>query len=148
MTPCLWFVDKAEAAAAFYVSVFPNSRILNVARNGGAVMMVSFELDGRPFTALNGRRTPGFTDAVSFMVDCPDQAEIDRIWDALTDGGAPGRCCWLTDRFGVSWQILPAALPTFMSGSDPAASGRAMAALMQMDKPDIAGLQAAYDGVA
>ena len=149
VTPCLWFHAEAEEAATFYVSVFPNATITHVMPSapGRPPVAVSFELDGRPFLALNGRRKPGFTDACSFMVQCETQAEIDRYWDALTrDGGAEGQCGWLTDRFGVSWQIVPGAMGTLLGGADAAASGRAMQAMLGMRKLDIAALERARAG--
>ena len=104
--PCLWFRHEAEEAATFYVSLFPNSRVAHVMRGGDAAIAVGFALDGAPFLALNGRPENGFTDASSFVITCADQAEIDRYWNALTaDGGSEGRCGWLRDRFGVSWQL-------------------------------------------
>jgi predicted 3-demethylubiquinone-9 3-methyltransferase (glyoxalase superfamily) len=151
--PFLWFDDQAEEAANFYVSVFPNSRITNVHRYGeggpgptGKVMTMNFELDGEPFTALNGGPHFKFTEAVSFMIDCADQAEVDHYWDRLCEGGQPSRCGWLKDRFGLSWQVVPRALPELISGADRAGAGRAMAAMMKMSKIEVDKLQAAYDG--
>jgi predicted 3-demethylubiquinone-9 3-methyltransferase (glyoxalase superfamily) len=151
--PFLWFDDQAEEAANFYISVFPNSRITNVHRYGeggpgpaGKVMTMDFELDGEPFTALNGGPHFKFTEAVSFMIDCADQAEVDHYWDRLCEGGQPSRCGWLKDRFGLSWQVVPRGLPELIGGADRAGAGRAMAAMMQMSKIEVDKLQAAYDG--
>jgi predicted 3-demethylubiquinone-9 3-methyltransferase (glyoxalase superfamily) len=152
ITPFLWFDHEAEEATAFYVSVFERSRILNTSHYGedgpgpaGGVMTVSFELDGQRFTALNGG--PGFphTQAVSFFVECETQAEIDRFWDAFSDGGEPLRCGWINDRFGVTWQIVPAMLFDVLGGEDEHKSQSAMQAMMGMKKLNIAELQAAYD---
>jgi predicted 3-demethylubiquinone-9 3-methyltransferase (glyoxalase superfamily) len=146
--PCLWFRAEAEEAATFYVSLFPNSRIAGVMRGapGDPAIAVDFELDGKPFLALNGRRERGFTDAHSFVVACETQAEIDRYWDALTRGGEEGQCGWLTDSYGVSWQIVPRAIGALLGGSDPEASGRAMRAMLGMRKLDIAALERARRG--
>lgn len=153
ITPFLWFDDQAEEAAQFYVSVFPNSKIGNVSRYGdagpgpkGSAMTVSFELDGQAFTALNGGPVFKFSEAISFFVNCESQAEVDHYWDALCEGGQPGQCAWLKDRFGVSWQIVPTALPRLIGGPDPVKANRAMQAMLKMTKIDIAKLQAAYDG--
>jgi predicted 3-demethylubiquinone-9 3-methyltransferase (glyoxalase superfamily) len=154
ITPFLWYDDQAEEAAALYVSVFPNSRITNVARYGpagpgqeGKAMTVSFELDGEAFIALNGGPYYRFTEAVSFSVSCRDQEEVDRYWEALTAGGGePGRCGWLKDRFGLSWQIVPEALPELIGGPDPEKSRRATEAMLKMARLDIAGLRRARDG--
>jgi predicted 3-demethylubiquinone-9 3-methyltransferase (glyoxalase superfamily) len=147
----LWFADEAKAAAEFYVSVFPNSKVTSVSRKGDPVdgvpapaMMVTFELDGRPFTALNGGPVYSFTPAISFVVSCEGQAEVDEFWGRLSDGGSEGQCGWLTDRFGVSWQVVPTALASFLGGDDPAGAARAMQAMLQMCKLDIEGLSAAY----
>ncbi len=146
ITPFLWFDTEAEEAANFYVSLFPNSKITKVVRNGeaapgptGAVMTVAFELDGKPFTALNGGSMFKFTEAVSFVIHCKDQAEIDRYWDALCVQGE-GQCGWAKDKYGLSWQIVPAELPQILSGPGV---GAAMAALMPMKKLDIATLKKA-----
>ena len=156
ITPFLWFDTEAEEAARFYVSVFPNSRINKVTRypraseqvsgkRAGTVMVVAFELDGRPFTALNGGPQFPFTEAVSLVADCETQEEIDRVWDALTaDGGKPGACGWLKDKYGFSWQVVPVKL---LGGlDDPARAERVMAAVMQMTKFDLARLQRASEG--
>lgn len=150
---CLWFENQAEEAAQFYASVFDDSKIVNISRFGeggpgvaGEAIAVDFELEGRGFTALNGARGSSFTEAVSFVVDCEDQAAVDRYWNALTDGGSESQCGWLKDRFGVSWQIVPAVLPSLIAGSDSHGSQRAMQAMLGMRKLDIAELQRAYDG--
>ena len=154
ITPCLWFDTQGEEAAAFYVSVFKNSRILNTSHYGeggprpaGTVLTVEFELDGQVFTALNGGPEFTFSEAVSFQVSCADQGEVDYYWDSLTaDGGEPGPCGWLKDRYGVSWQIVPTAMVDLLGDPDPARAARAMKAMMSMGKLDIAALQAAADG--
>ena len=154
ISPFLWFDDKAEEAANFYVSVFKNSKITSVSRYGdagpgpkGSVMTISFELDGQPFTALNGGPMFKFTEAVSFVINCEGQAEVDALWDQLTaDGGQPGQCGWLKDRFGLSWQVAPTVLHELIGGSDPAKASRAVQAMMKMTKLDIATLQAAREG--
>jgi predicted 3-demethylubiquinone-9 3-methyltransferase (glyoxalase superfamily) len=154
ITPFLWFDNQAEEAARFYVSLFKNSRIGEVSRYGeagpgpkGQVMVIAFELDGVKFTALNGGPVFKLTEAFSLQVDCQDQAEIDRLWERLTaDGGEPSRCGWLKDRFGLSWQIVPANLGQLIGGDDPAKASRAMQAMMQMGKLDIAALEAARQG--
>lgn len=153
ITPCLWFDTDAEEAAEFYTSLFSNSRILDVTRYGpagpgpeGRVMTVSFELDGREFLALNGGPQFTFTEAVSFQIPCADQDEVDRYWTALTEDGEDGPCGWVKDRFGLSWQIVPTVLPELLGSEDAAKSQRAMQAMLQMRKLDIAALQRAYDG--
>jgi predicted 3-demethylubiquinone-9 3-methyltransferase (glyoxalase superfamily) len=141
---CLWFQTEAEEAANFYVSLFPNSKVLNVMRGGGNVIAVDYELDGASFLALNGRQSAGFTDAHSFVWLCDTQAEIDRYWSALTKGGgAEGACGWLTDRYGVSWQIVPRDLGAILGHPDPATAGRRLQAMLGMKKLDIAALRAA-----
>jgi predicted 3-demethylubiquinone-9 3-methyltransferase (glyoxalase superfamily) len=155
ITPFLWFNAEAEEAATFYTSLFDNSRITNVARYGeggpgrpGSAMIVNFQLAGQELTALNGGPGHPFTDAISLYVDCRDQAEVNRLWDALTaDGGEPGPCGWLKDRYGLSWQIIPARLPELIGGPDPEKAGRAMQAMLQMQKIDVAALERAYNGV-
>jgi predicted 3-demethylubiquinone-9 3-methyltransferase (glyoxalase superfamily) len=150
ITPFLWFDGQAEEAANFYASVFPNSKILSVSRYGegapapaGSVMTVAFELDGKPFVALNGGPIFKFNEAVSFVVECKDQAEIDAYWDKLTAGGGqPSQCGWLKDRYGLSWQVVPANLGELFSG--PAEKvNRVTAALMQMTKLDVGELERA-----
>ena len=154
ISPFLWFDDQAEQAVDLYVSLFPNSRVKKVVRYGssgpgpaGQVMTVAFELDGMPINALNGGPHFSFTEAVSFVVDCEDQAEVDRYWDALTaDGGKPSQCGWLKDRFGLSWQIVPKVLPELLGDPDPEKARRATAAMMKMVKLDIAELRRAHAG--
>jgi len=143
--PCLWFQAEAEDAAAFYTAVFPDSRIVNVMRGapGTPAIAVDFVLDGKPFLALNGRPGTGFTDASSYVVTCETQSEIDRYWTALADGGEEGQCGWLKDRYGVSWQIVPRAMPALLGGGDPAASQRAIQAMLGMRKLDIGALELA-----
>lgn len=154
ITPCLWFTDQAEAAATFYVSVVKDSSIAQVSRYGegapvpaGTALMVDFHLDGSPFQALNGGQDVPFTQAISLSVRAEDQAEVDHLWESFTaDGGEPGQCGWLTDKYGLSWQIVPAALGRLMGDPDPAKAGRVMQALMGMTKIEVAELEAAYDG--
>jgi predicted 3-demethylubiquinone-9 3-methyltransferase (glyoxalase superfamily) len=153
LSPFLWFDSQAEDAANFYVSVFPNSKITAVARYGeagpgpaGSAMTCAFELDGKSFTALNGGPIFKFTEAVSFVIDCETQADVDHYWDKLTEGGQPGQCGWLKDRFGLSWQVVPNVLSTLLSSPDKAKAGRVMGAMMQMTKMDIAKLEAAAAG--
>ena len=154
VTPFLWFDDQAEAAANLYVSLIKNSSLGEVSRYGpggpgpeGQVMTLSFTLDGVKFTALNGGPVFKFTEAFSMQVDCEDQAEVDRLWDALIEGGGePSQCGWLKDRFGLSWQIVPKALPRLLSQPDRAKAGRVMQAMLQMKKLDIAKLKQAYAG--
>ena len=156
ITPFLWFDDRAEEAAKFYVSIFPGSRIGTTARYdeatakaagrpAGSVMTVAFELDGQEFVALNGGPVFAFTEAVSFVVNCETQADVDEFWAKLTAGGNEGQCGWLTDRFGVSWQVVPAGLMELMKEPDPEKSTRVMGSLMQMKKLDLATLQRARD---
>jgi predicted 3-demethylubiquinone-9 3-methyltransferase (glyoxalase superfamily) len=152
ITPFLWFNDQAEAAVNYYVSVFPNSKITNITRYGdagpgpkGAVMTAAFELDGQPFTALNGGPSYAFTPAISFVVNCQTQEQVDHYWEKLADGGREIQCGWLVDRFGLSWQIVPDALPRLLSDPDPAKTSRVMQAMFTMKKLDIAALQAARD---
>lgn|SRR5512139_2859506 len=152
ITPCLWFDTQGEEAANFYVSVFKNSRILEVARYGeagprpaGTVMIVTFELDGRTFTALNGGPEFTFSEAVSFQVSCETQEEVDELWDRLSEGGEEGPCGWLKDRYGVSWQVVPDPLIELLRDPDPGRSQRAMKAMLQMKKIDIAAVQRAAD---
>jgi predicted 3-demethylubiquinone-9 3-methyltransferase (glyoxalase superfamily) len=154
--PFLWFDTQAEEAANFYVSVFPNSKILKVMRNSESapgptdgVLTVDFELDGQRVTALNGGPTFRFSEAVSFVVDCQDQAEVDLFWDKLLEGGGvESQCGWLRDRFGFSWQVTPRQIFETIGGPDPAGRERAMKAMMQMVKLDVAKLEAAYAGQA
>ncbi len=150
ITPCLWFDGNGEEAAELYTSVIPNSRIVDVARYGpagpgpeGTVMTVSFELGGQKFVGVNGGPQFPFTEAVSFQVSCETQAEVDTYWDALSDGGSAGQCGWLKDRFGLSWQIIPTALPRLLGAPDPATARRVMEAMLQMKKIEIAALERA-----
>ena len=152
ITPFLWFDGTAEEAANFYVSIFNNSKIERVVRYGdagpgpkGTVMIVSFQLGGQQFLALNGGPQAKFNKAVSFVVNCTTQAEVDRFWETLSAGGAPGQCGWLTDRYGVSWQIVPTVLGELMGAGDADQSRRVMAAMLQMTKLDIAKLQQAFE---
>ena len=154
IAPCLWFDGEAEEAARFYVSLLPNSRIDHVQKNvtdspagkAGSVLIVKFTLAGQGFLALNGGTRFEHTPAISFQVDCADQAEVDRLWDGLSAGGAVERCGWLRDRYGVSWQIVPSVLPQLLGDPDPAKAQRVMQAMLQMVKLDIAGLKAAHAG--
>ena len=154
ITPMLWFDDQAEEAAKLYTSLFDDAKILNVARYGeggpgepGSVMTVEFELEGQKFVGLNGGPAHyGFTEAVSFVVNCETQEEVDKFWDALTDGGEEGPCGWLKDRFGLSWQITPTALPRLLTDPDREKANRAMNAMMGMKKLDIAKLERAATG--
>jgi predicted 3-demethylubiquinone-9 3-methyltransferase (glyoxalase superfamily) len=153
ITPFLWFDTQAEEAATFYTSVFPNSMIRDVARYGsagprpeGMVMTVSFELDGQKFVALNGGPHFTFSEAISFQVICETQEEVDHYWATLSEGGEPGPCGWLKDRFGLSWQIDPSALPRLLGDPDPETSQRVMAAMLEMGKIDIAELERAHSG--
>ena len=150
LTPCLWFDTEGEEAAKFYTSVFPNSKIVGVARYGsagprpeGTVMTVDFELDGQRFLALNGGPEFTFNEAISFQVSCETQEEVDAFWSALTEGGQEGPCGWLKDRFGVSWQIVPTALPRLLGDPDPQRSQRVMQAMLNMKKIEIEGLERA-----
>jgi predicted 3-demethylubiquinone-9 3-methyltransferase (glyoxalase superfamily) len=153
----MWFDGEAEEAANFYVSLLPDSRIETVQRNtvdspggkAGTALVVEFILAGQRFMALNGGMRFEYTPAVSFKIDCADQAEVDRLWDALlADGGQASRCGWLKDRYGLSWQIVPTALPKYLGGADRAGAQRAMQAMLGMAKLDIAGLKMAYEGAA
>jgi predicted 3-demethylubiquinone-9 3-methyltransferase (glyoxalase superfamily) len=153
ITPFLWFDTQAEEAAVFYVSVFKNAKITSVSRYteagpgpAGSAMVVAFELDGQKFNALNGGPSFKFTEAVSFMVDCEDQAEVDHYWDKLSEGGETSQCGWLKDRFGLSWQIVPTAMMRILSNPDRAKAKRAMEAMFKMTKLDIAALEAAAEG--
>lgn len=156
ITPCLWFDSHAEEAVNFYVSVFKNSRILSMQRYGpeaaeasgrpkGSVMTVSFLLDGQEFVALNGGPVYKISPAISFVVNCETQEEVDEYWEKLTAGGEEVQCGWLTDKFGLSWQIVPSQLDKLLGDPDPVKSGRVMQAMLQMKKIDIAGLKRAYE---
>lgn len=151
-TPCLWFDTQGEDAANFYTSVFDNSRVLHTARYGpggpgpeGAVMTVSFELDGQEFVALNGGPQFTFSEAISFQVHCESQDEVDHFWEKLSEGGQEGPCGWLKDRYGVSWQIIPTVLPELLSDPDAEKAQRAMKAMLGMSKIDIEALRQAAD---
>ena len=153
ITSCLWFDTEAEDAANFYTSIFDNSRILKIARYGkagprpeGSVLTVDFELSGQRFVGLNGGPEFPFTEAVSLMVDCDTQQEVDELWETLTDGGKESQCGWLKDRYGLSWQIVPSVLVEMISDDDSERSNRVMESMLKMVKLDIAELQRAYDG--
>ena len=157
LSPCLWFNGEAEEAAEFYTGIFPDSRIDQVSNAAsdtpsgekGMVLTVTFTLGGQRFVGLNGGPDFTFNEAVSFMIDCGDQAEVDRYWEALTAGGGePGPCGWLKDRFGVSWQVIPKQLYEVLEGPDRAGAERAMQAMLQMTKLDVAALEAAYAGTS
>lgn len=156
ITPFLWFDDQAEEAANYYVSIFRNSSIGRImrydeasakasGRPAGSVLTVSFQLDGVDFVALNGGPLFEFNESISFVVNCDTQDEIDYFWEKLAAGGAPGQCGWLKDKYGVSWQVVPASLDELVSGPDAAKSQRAMGELIKMTKIDIARLRQAYD---
>jgi predicted 3-demethylubiquinone-9 3-methyltransferase (glyoxalase superfamily) len=152
ITTFLWFDNQAEDAMNFYTSIFRNSRVGRVSRYGdagpgpkGSVMVATFQLEGQEFMALNGGPVYKFTPAVSLYVSCETQEEVDDLWARLSAGGKPGRCGWLEDKFGLSWQIIPRALGELMGDQDPAGAGRVMQAMLQMDKIDVAGLKRAYD---
>jgi predicted 3-demethylubiquinone-9 3-methyltransferase (glyoxalase superfamily) len=154
ITPNLWFDTEAEEAANFYVSIFPNSKINAVThygdagpREAGLVLTVDFELDGKPFTAINGGPQFPFTEAVSLLITCKDQAEVDAYWEKLTAGGEEGPCGWLKDRYGLSWQVVPEGFVEIVTDSDSARGQRAMKAMMGMKKLDLAELIAAADSV-
>jgi predicted 3-demethylubiquinone-9 3-methyltransferase (glyoxalase superfamily) len=154
IVPNLWFDTEAEDAASFYVSVFPNSRITNVThytgagpRAAGEVMTVDFELNGNPFVAINGGPQFKFDEAVSFMITCEDQEEIDHYWERLTEGGSEGPCGWLKDRFGLSWQVVPEGMEELFADPDKSKAERAMRAMFEMKKIDVAALRAAAEGV-
>ena len=152
LTPCLWFDTASEEAATFYTSVFPNSRIVDVVRYGEAgprladtVMVVTFELDGLKFIALNGGPEFAFSEAISFLVSCDSQEEVDQFWNALSEGGEEGPCGWLKDRFGVSWQVVPRQLGEMLGDPDRERAGRAMEAMLKMSKIDVAELRRAFE---
>ena len=154
ITPCLWFDTQGEEAARFYTSIFPNSRIVDIAhygeagpREAGTVMVVRFELDGQELVALNGGPEFTFDEAISFQIDCADQEEVDRYSEALTDGGEQGPCGWVKDRFGLSWQVVPKRMIELLSDPDEAKAQRAMAAMLEMRKIDIAAVEAAAAAV-
>ena len=155
ITPNLWFDGNAEEAANFYVSLLPDSRVETVSRSpadnpstsAGAVLLVDFTLAGQRFTGINGGPQFPFSEAVSFVIDCEDQAEVDRLWDALTEGGgSPGQCGLLKDRYGLSWQVIPRQLGEMLGDPDQARAGRAMEAMLRMSKIDIAEMRRAFEG--
>jgi predicted 3-demethylubiquinone-9 3-methyltransferase (glyoxalase superfamily) len=158
ITPCLWFDDQAEEAANFYTGIFKDSKITAISRypdagqdrHGkppGSVMLVSFELNGRSFTALNGGPHFNFSEAISFQIECATQEEVDYFWEKLSEGGDPAaqQCGWLRDKFGLSWQVVPEILPGMLTAGDTAAARRAFEALLQMKKLDIAALRRAFE---
>ena len=154
ITPFLWFDYQAEEAINFYTSIFKNSKIVSVSRYGeagpgpaGSLMTATFQLEGQQFMALNGGPQFKFTEAVSFFVNCQSQAEVDYLWERLSEGGEEGQCGWLKDRYGLSWQIVPTVLGELLNNPDAEKSGRVMHAMLQMRKIDIAKLQQASDGV-
>jgi predicted 3-demethylubiquinone-9 3-methyltransferase (glyoxalase superfamily) len=157
ITPCLWYDDKAEEAANFYISLFTNSKIGEVARYddaaakasgrpSGSVMVIEFELEGQKFVALNGGPHFKFTEAISFVVNCETQEEVDKFWEKLSEGGEESQCGWLKDKYGLSWQIVPVVLTEMLKDKDPAKSKRVMEAMLQMKKIDIPTLKQAYEG--
>ena len=153
--PCLWFDTEAEQAADYYVSIFPDSRIVSVSRYGEAgprepdsVMVVEFDLDGQPVMALNGGPEHSFSEAISLMITCDDADELDHYWSRLTDGGEEGPCGWCKDRFGLSWQVVPSGMAELFSDPDRDRARRAMEAMMRMRKLDLAAIRAAADGGA
>ncbi len=154
VTPCLWFDGQAEEAATFYTSLLPDSRVDRVVRSpadapsgpAGTVLLVEFTLAGNRFTGLNGGPQFPFTEAISLQIDCEDQAEADRLWDALCEGGTPSRCGWLKDRYGLSWQIVPTRLTELLADPDADRARRAMEAMLPMSRLDIAAIERAADG--
>lgn len=153
IVPSLWFDTQAEEAANFYVSIFANSRIVEVMRYGsagprpeGTVMTVDFELEGQAVNAINGGPEFRFSEATSLLVNCESQAEVDRLWERLTDGGQPGPCGWLKDRYGFSWQIVPIALGEMLGDPDRVKAQRAMKAMLEMSKLDVDALRRAFEG--
>jgi predicted 3-demethylubiquinone-9 3-methyltransferase (glyoxalase superfamily) len=156
ITPNLWFDNQAEEAADFYVSIFKNSKIGDIARYGeaaaeisgkpkGSVMTITFQIEGQEFTALNGGPQFKFTEAISLLVNCETQQEVDELWEKLSEGGEEGPCGWLKDKYGVSWQVVPRILDEMIRDPDPVKAERVMKAMLQMQKIDITGLQQAYD---
>jgi len=156
ITPFLWFDDKAEEAVSFYTSIFKNSKIVKIARYGdagaqvsgrpkGTVMIVAFQLEGQEFVALNGGPQFKFTEAISFVVNCQTQEEVDEYWEKLSAGGQEVQCGWLKDKYGLSWQIVPTILGEMLSDPDPKKAERVMKAMLQMKKIDIKGLKQAYE---
>ena len=152
ITPFLWFDGKAEEAMNFYTSIFKNSKIVSVTRCGeagpgpkGTVMTATFQLEGQEFVALNGGPQFKFTEAISFVVNCKTQEEVDEFWEKLSEGGEKSRCGWLKDKYGLSWQVVPTVLEEMLQDKDATRSQRVMRAMLQMDKIDIAGLKQAYE---
>ena len=153
ITPFLWFNENAEEATNFYISLFRNSKVVSIMRFGdagpgpkGSVMGVNFQLEGQDFMALNGGPVFTFSPAISFLVNCETQGEVDRLWENLSDGGEKQDCGWLKDRYGVSWQIVPRVLGVMLRDKDPKKAGRVMKAMLQMKKLDIATLERAFNG--
>jgi len=153
ITPCLWFDGKAEEAMNFYASIIPNSKVLSIVRVGdagpgpkGSVLTANFQLQGVEFLALNGGPQFKFTEAVSFIINCETQEEVDRYWEKLSEGGRKDQCGWLKDKYGLSWQIVPIQMLQMLKDKDPKKVDRAMSAMMKMQKLDIKALQQAYDG--
>lgn len=153
LTPFLWFDNQAEEAADFYVSIFKNSKIVSIDRYGdagpgpkGTVMIATFQIDGQEFVALNGGPRFKFTEAISFVVNCETQEEVDYFWEKLSAGGEKSRCGWLKDKFGLSWQVVPTILDKLMRAKDAVKAQRVMQAMLQMDKIDIKTLKQAYEG--
>jgi predicted 3-demethylubiquinone-9 3-methyltransferase (glyoxalase superfamily) len=153
ITPCLWFNFNAEEAVNHYMSIFENAKILDVSRYGdavpelnGKVLTMRFEIEGQTFIALNAGPQFPFTEAISLFVDCETQQEVDHYWEHLSEGGTPGRCAWLKDKFGVSWQIVPRSLVSMLQDDDVERSARVMKAMMEMRKIEVAKLEAAYRG--
>jgi len=153
ITTCLWFDNNAEEAVNFYTSIFKNSKVLEVSRWGeggpgpeGSVLTMRFQLEGQEFQALNGGPQFKFTEAISLSVDCQSQEEVDELWEKLSEGGSEDQCAWLKDRFGLSWQIVPRALPELLADPDPEKSKRVIEAMLKMKKIDIKALQEAYAG--
>ncbi len=145
ITTFLWFDDNAEEAINHYVSIFKNSKIVSIARNGGKVFSATFELEGQRFMTLNGGPLFKFTEAISLFVNCETQEEVDDLWEKLSAGGEKSRCGWLKDKFGLSWQIIPSALGEMLHDKDAAKAKRVLEAMLQMDKIDIQRLRQAYD---
>ncbi|MGW8668383.1 VOC family protein [Streptomyces niveus] len=155
ITPNLWFDGQAEPAAEFYIGIFPNSRITGITHYGeagpgpaGTVLTVEFELDGQTFIGINGGPQFTFDEAISFMIGCADQEEVDYYWDKLSDGGEEGPCGWLKDKYGLSWQVVPGGMQEMLNDPDQARGQRAMKAMLGMKKLDLAALRAAADGAA
>ncbi|WP_426573579.1 VOC family protein [Aquihabitans sp. McL0605] len=153
ITPNLWFDSQGLEAAEYYVSIFPNSKVTDITYYGpagpgpeGTVLTVNFELDGQPYTAINGGPAFTFDEAISLLIDCADQQEVDRYWDTLIQGGEASQCGWLKDKFGLSWQVCPVGMEAVLNDPDPARAERAMRAMLGMQKVDLAAIQAAADG--